>query len=385
MGQPQVHGSNSDSSSSDDGSDSPYEEPPCTEDHVMEDQDRAMDEFMTDWFGANPDHGVNVPENEGSDSHDPRPRHTPEGQHQWDEAEKHARTPIYEGARLSRLSAILGLLNLQAKHKASNALLSDMFALCHDLMLPTENLLPGSWKEAKSVLSSIGMEYHIIHACVNDCMLFHGTHARMEECETCHEPRYDSNMATTKVPRKVVRWFPIIPHMLHMYRCSDLAELMVWHKTHRSEPGVMRLPVDSPAHIHVETTWPEFSHDPRHVRLGLASDGVSPHNLGGKGRPTSVWPVVVMNYNLPPWLSMKKGFLLLSLIIPGPNKVKNMDTYLALLVGELKKLWRGVWAYDGRKTTRGLPCVFQLKGILMWTMHDYPGKNISPLNLLNFI
>jgi hypothetical protein len=92
-----------------------------------------------------------------------------------------------------------------------------------------------------------------------------------------------------------------------------------------------------------------------------------------------------MNYNLPPWLSMKKGFLLLSLIIPGPNKVKNMDTYLALLVGELKKLWRGVWAYDGRKTTRGLPCVFQLKGILMWTMHDYPGKNISPLNLLNFI
>jgi hypothetical protein len=56
----------------------------------------------------------------------------------------------------------------------------------------------------------------------------------------------------------------------------------------------------------------------RHVRLGLASDGVSPHSFGRKGRPTSVWPVVVMNYNLLPWLSMKKGFLLLSLIIPGP-------------------------------------------------------------------
>ncbi len=45
----------------------------------------------------------------------------------------------------------------------------------------------------------------------------------------------------------------------------------------------MRLPVDSPAHKHVESTWPEFECDPRHVRLGLASDGVSPHSLGGKG------------------------------------------------------------------------------------------------------
>jgi hypothetical protein len=56
---------------------------------------------------------------------------------------------------------------------------------------------------------------------------------------------------------------------MYMYRCIDLAELMVWHKKHRSEPGVMRLPVDSPAHEHVESTWPEFERDPRHVRLGL--------------------------------------------------------------------------------------------------------------------
>jgi hypothetical protein len=95
----------------------------------------------------------------------------------------------------------------------------------------------------------------------------------------------------------------------------------------------MRLPVDSPAHKHVESTWPEFERDPRHVRLGLTSNGVS---------PTSVWPVVVMNYNLPPWLSMKKGFLLFSLIILGPSKVKNLDTYLALVVDELKMLWDGV-------------------------------------------
>ncbi|CAM6116365.1 unnamed protein product [Calypogeia fissa] len=30
-------------------------------------------------------------------------------------------------------------------------------------------------------------------------------------------------------------------------------------------------------------------------------------------------------------------------------------------------------AYDGCKTIGGLPRVFTLKGICMWTMHDYPG------------
>jgi hypothetical protein len=39
---------------------------------------------------------------------------------------------------------------------------------------------------------------------------------------------------------------------------------------------------------------------------------------------------------------MKKGFLLLSLIIPGPSKEKNLDTYLALMVDELKTQWDGI-------------------------------------------
>jgi len=43
--------------------------------------------------------------------------------------------------------------------------------------------LPGSWKEVKKILSSIGMEYQIVHACVNDYMLFHGNNAHLTNCE----------------------------------------------------------------------------------------------------------------------------------------------------------------------------------------------------------
>jgi hypothetical protein len=127
------------------------------------------------------------------------------------------------------------------------------------------------------------MKYKIVHSCVNDYMLFHEDNANITECSRCEEATYDLQMLTEKVPRKAVRWFPIIPRLLYMYRCSELAELKVWHKKHCSEPGVMRLPIDSPTHKHVESIWLEFQRDPRHVRLRLASDGVSPHLLGEKG------------------------------------------------------------------------------------------------------
>ncbi len=163
-----------------------------------------------------------------------------------------------------------------------------------------------------------------------------------------------------------------------MYRCADLAEQMVWHSTHWSstsgEDRVMRLMVDSPLNQFVEERWPEFKNDPRHVRLGVASDGISPYNLAGKAQPYSVWPVVVTNYNIAPWLSTKKGFLMLTLIIPGPKQAKVPNTYLQLVHGELEKLWRGVPCYDGRQSTGGLNHNFKLKGINMGTTHDFPGK-----------
>jgi hypothetical protein len=99
------------------------------------------------------------------------PRDNGSGKRQRQEAEAHARTPIFQGARLSHLLAILGLLNIQAKHKASNTILWDIFQYCHSLLLPKENVLLGSWKEAKKLLSSIGMEYQIVHACVNDYVI----------------------------------------------------------------------------------------------------------------------------------------------------------------------------------------------------------------------
>jgi hypothetical protein len=252
-------------------------------------------------------------------------------------------------------------------------MLDDLFRVLHEFILPDGNSLPGSWTEAKKVLKAIGMEYQIIHACPNDCVLYRGDHANKSTCPECDTPRYKDNMVTNKVPQKAMRYFPLIPRLLHTYRCSDLAELQVWHSKHRSTDGIMRMAVDSPTNKHMEEEWPEFGSDPRNVRLGLATDGISPFNLAGKAQPYSVWPVVLMNYNIPPWLSMKQGHLILSMIIPGPKQPSTLDVYMAPLLDELQELWHGVPAYDNRRKTDRLPRKFPLKAALIWSMHDYPG------------
>lgn len=332
------------------------------EDRGMNDQE-AMDEFMETFFHDEVE----------DDLHALPPRQRATRKRAWTAAEEHAKERIYEGARVSRLSAILMLLNLQARYQASNALLNDLLRTLNQFILPAENSLPSSWKEAKKLLRSIGMEYHIIHACENDCVLFRNEHANLDECPECGLSRYRSDMVTDKVPRKAMRYFPLIPRLLHNFRCSDLAEYMVWHSEHRSDDGIMRSPVDSHANDFIERRWPDFQNDPRHVRLGVAADGIVPHSMTGKSQPYSLWPVILMNYNIPPWLSMKKGHLMLSMLIPGPKQPMNMDVYLAPLIEELQELWEGVPAYDGRRLTGGLPRNFDLKAILMWTMHDYPG------------
>nr|GEY23576.1 hypothetical protein [Tanacetum cinerariifolium] len=58
----------------------------------------------------------------------------------------------------------------------------------------------------------------------------------------------------------------------------------------------------------------EFASDPQSVRLGLASDGFNLFSTMGTSHST--WPVLLIPYNLPPWICMKRQSFILSSIIP---------------------------------------------------------------------
>jgi hypothetical protein len=75
----------------------------------------------------------------------------------------------------------------------------------------------------------------------------------------------------------------------------------------------------------------------------------------------SMWPVLLLNYNLPPWLCTKKFFIMLALLIPRKQSVttENFDVYMEPLLEDVLK------DMGSRE--------FRLRGMLLWTIHDYPG------------
>jgi hypothetical protein len=87
------------------------------------------------------------------------------------------------------------------------------------------------------------------------------------------------------------------------------------HAKDRIQEDVLRMLADSSALNYIEEKWPIFKEEPRNVRLSLAADGV---NSFGELRSTySVWPVFVINNNLPPWMSIKREHTMLAMIVRG--------------------------------------------------------------------
>ena len=82
----------------------------------------------------------------------------------------------------------------------------------------------------------------------------------------------------------------------------------------------------------------------------------------------SMWPVVLIPYNLPPWMCTKQTFFMLSLLIPGPTAPGNgIDIYLQLLIDELNELWEvGAKTYDASTKQKFCMCA-----TILWTINDF--------------
>ena len=137
-----------------------------------------------------------------------------------------------------------------------------------------------------------------------------------------------------------------------------------------NKDGLLRHPRDGEAWKTFDLIHPEFSSDPRNVRLGLATDGFNPART--LSSTYSIWPVFLIPYNLPPWICMNHTSFILSMIIPGKQSPgNNIDVYLKPLVEELRELWSGVDTYDSSLNEN-----FRMRAALMWTISDFPSLGI---------
>ena len=90
---------------------------------------------------------------------------------------------------------------------------------------------------------------------------------------------------------------------------------MDYHAHNKSDDGVLRMPTYGFAFREIEEKWADFKDEPRNVRLSLTVDGVNPFRE--LRSIYSVWPIFVINNNIPPWMSIKREHIMLTMIIPG--------------------------------------------------------------------
>ena len=78
---------------------------------------------------------------------------------------------------------------------------------------------------------------------------------------------------------------------------------------------LFEMPPDGSAFRDMEEKWPYFKEEPRNLRISLAANGVNP--FAHMRSIYMVWPIFVINNNIPPWFSIKREHIMLSMIIPG--------------------------------------------------------------------
>ncbi|KAK1660764.1 hypothetical protein QYE76_048923 [Lolium multiflorum] len=227
-------------------------------------------------------------------------------------------------------------------------------------MLPGENVSPSSTYEAKKVVCPLGLEVQKIHAYIKDCILYREEYENLNACPVCGALRYKimrddpGNVEGESTPRKRVppkeMWYaPIIPWLKRLFQNKEHAKLLRWHKEDRKKDVILRHPADGSQWRKIDREFKLFSDDARNLRFGLSTDGFNP--FGEQSSNHSTWLVTLWIYNLPPWLCMKRKFIMISVLIQGPRQPDNdIDVYLRTLVEELLQLWREegvpVW-YDG--------------------------------------
>ncbi|XP_074355723.1 uncharacterized protein LOC141695375 [Apium graveolens] len=200
------------------------------------------------------------------------------------------------------------LLEWKNKHNCNNNGFDDLLHLI-GLVLPDDHKLPQKYYTMRKMIKRLHMQYEKIDAYENDCMLFYKEHG-----ELSHP--------------------------------SDEDE---WKQFHRR--------------------FQRFSKEIRNVRLGLSTDGFDPFR-DKHAKEYTVWPVVVVVYNLPPSMCTKAPYMFMPLLIPGPtDPTKDLHVYLRPLIDELKVLWNtGVETYDMFSRTN-----FIMKAALLWTISDFHG------------
>ena len=189
----------------------------------------------------------------------------------------------------------------------------------------------------------------------------------MTQCDDCGVSRW----IKYKTPRKQFHHSPLGPRLQRLSASATTASNMRQHVKHHSEDGEMCHSSNSEIWLTFNACHPNLARETRNVRLGLCTDGFNP--FGSSRQQYSCWLVILTPYKPPPLMCMKKQYMFLTGIVPGPNNPKHkIDMSLRPLIHELNLLWEdGIQTFNVSKREN-----FQLCAALMWTINDFPSYSM---------
>lgn len=174
--------------------------------------------------------------------------------------------------------------------------------------------------------------------CINTCVGFTGPFKNMHRCPVCAEKRYEMRCLSarshkrTKVPRRRFLTIPVGPQLQNLYRTKEGAEAMEYRE--KVTAAMMQELQVSGFQIPIIKDYTHGSEYAEKVLSGeitekelvllLSMDGAQLYAHKNSDCWIYIW--VVLEHS--PETRYKKKHVLVGAVIPGPNKPKNVDSFL---------------------------------------------------------
>ena len=218
-----------------------------------------------------------------------------------------------------------------------------------------------SYYSVKKLVANISGVVSILDdMCIKSCHAFTGPFADLQSCRTCSAPRYDPiQIALTqkKNPQKQACTIPLGPQIQALRRSQHGASAMQYRDKKIQE---IFDSLDDPNAVYDDIFCGNDYLD-LHKRLNLTSDDTTvSFSIDGaqlyQNKKSDTWIAIWIIMDLHPNSRYKKKHVLPALIVPGPDKPDNLDSFMFRSFHHLRALQRennglGLCVWDALKAT----------------------------------
>lgn len=122
-----------------------------------------------------------------------------------------------------------------------------------------------------------------------------------------------------------------------IFQLKTTTEDLTWKNPYcgRIDNSVLRHPMDSQSWCAIDERSTKIASDARNLQIGISTDGVDVN----RGKKSQCMDHLTTIYNLPPWLCMKRKFIMLSLLIFSLS-CNDIGAYLRPLIDDLQVLFK---------------------------------------------